>query len=193
MQKRKDKAFISRMVKTLTKLETKQLTPRHNRKRRLFTSKQKSSPLIPKELASNYHVLLAPEPVVFTVPEPLPHIRWNDVRIEPALPNQSCSVHSCSSTLTPANFPFLLNFPDHHHSQAIHHDAVELSQTAYHEVVQPSPKPFQAAYCISVQRRLPCFPRMDCKTLHGYRGLGRRLQGGLRGRRDRQGRDAPDS
>ena len=42
MQKRKDKAFISGMVKTLTKLETKYLNPRHNSKKQLFMRKQNS-------------------------------------------------------------------------------------------------------------------------------------------------------
>ena len=67
MQKRKDKVFISRMVETLTKLEIKHLAPRRNTKRRLSTRKQKNRPTIPKELAYNYHVLPAPEPVESTV------------------------------------------------------------------------------------------------------------------------------
>ena len=42
----KDKTFISRMVKTLTKLEGKYLTPEHKRKKRIFTRKQKTSPIV---------------------------------------------------------------------------------------------------------------------------------------------------
>ena len=92
MKKRKDKTFISRMVKTLTKLQAKYLPPRHNSKRQLSMKKQKNSPIIPDELAPNYHNLAAQEPEGFTVSEPIPH-----VIIEPALPNQeSCRVPSCS-------------------------------------------------------------------------------------------------
>ena len=39
----KDKAFINRMVKTLTKLESKYQVPEHKRKKRLFARKQKRS------------------------------------------------------------------------------------------------------------------------------------------------------
>ena len=109
MLKRKEKAFISSMVKNLTKLETKHLNPRHNRKGRSFTRKHKNIPIIPKELTSNYRVLAAPEPEELADPKPLPHVRWNDESIEPALPvtfgntslpnAKSCPVHSC--------------FPDH--------------------------------------------------------------------------------
>jgi len=94
--KRKDKTFISRMVKTLTRLETKYLTPEHKRKKRLFTRK-KTSPIIPKEFDSIYHVLAAPEPDAVAVPDPFPYVRWSDVRFKPALPNpEQCPVHSCS-------------------------------------------------------------------------------------------------
>ena len=39
VQKSKDHTFINRMVKALTKLETKYKTPEHKRKKRLFTRK----------------------------------------------------------------------------------------------------------------------------------------------------------
>ena len=95
MKKRKDKTFISRMVKALTKLETEYLTPRHITKRQLSTKKQENSPIVPDELASKSHVLAAPKPEELTVSEPIPL-----VRIEPVLPNQkSCRVHSCSQDL----------------------------------------------------------------------------------------------
>jgi len=95
--KSKDKIFISRMVKTLTKLETKYKTPEHKRKKRLFSRKQRTNPIIPKELASIYHVLAAPEPDAVTAPDPFPHVRWFDVRFKPALPDpERCPVHSCS-------------------------------------------------------------------------------------------------
>ena len=45
--KRKDKAFINRMMKTLAKLETKYQVPEHKRKKRLFARKQKRSSIIP--------------------------------------------------------------------------------------------------------------------------------------------------
>ena len=90
MKKRKDKTFISRMVKALT--TTEYLTPRHITKRQLSTKKQENSPIVPDELASKSHVLAAPKPEELTVSEPIPL-----VRIEPVLPNQKlCRVHSCS-------------------------------------------------------------------------------------------------
>ena len=97
MQKRKDKVFISRMVETLTKLEIKYLAPRRNTKRRLSTRKQKNRPTIPKELASDYHVLSAPDPVELTALETFPHVTWNDEKFKSAIPNpESCPVLSCS-------------------------------------------------------------------------------------------------
>ena len=100
MKKMKDKTFISRMVKTLTKLETKYLTPRPKRKRQPFIRKLKNGPKIPIEIASNYYVLTAPEPKKLTVLKPFPQVRQSNVRIKPAFPNpESCPVHTC--------------FPDH--------------------------------------------------------------------------------
>ena len=96
--KSKEKNFILKMLKTLTKLEKKYLTPEHKRKKRLFTRKEKTSPIVPKEFDSIYHVLSAPEPDAVTVADPFPHVRWNDVRFKPALPNpEQCPIHSCSS------------------------------------------------------------------------------------------------
>ena len=97
VEKSKDTTFISRMIKTLAKLETKYLTPQHKRKKRLFTRKQKTCSIVPKEFASIYHVLAAPEPEAVAIPDPFPHVRWSDVRFKPALPNpEQCPVHSCS-------------------------------------------------------------------------------------------------
>ena len=96
VMKSKDKNFISRMMKTLTKLEMKYLTPEHKRKKRLFTRKEKASPIVPKELDSIYRNLGAPEPDAVTVPDPSPHVRWNEIRFKPALPApESCPVYSC--------------------------------------------------------------------------------------------------
>ena len=95
--KRKDKAFINRMVQTLAKLETKYQVPEHKRKKRLFARKQKRSSIIPRELASIYHGLAAPEPDAVTAPDPFPHVRWFDVKFKPALPApERCPVYSCS-------------------------------------------------------------------------------------------------
>ena len=93
----KDKTFISRMVTTLTRLKTKYLTAEHKRKRRLFTRKVKTSPIVPKEFNSIYHVLAAPEPDAVAVPDPFTRVRWKDVRFKPALPNpEQCPIHSSS-------------------------------------------------------------------------------------------------
>ena len=97
VEKSKDRTFISRMIKTLAKLETKYQVPEHKRKKRLFVRKQKTSPIIPREFATIYNALAVPEPDTVTVPEPFPHVRWNEVRFKPALPTpESCPVHSCS-------------------------------------------------------------------------------------------------
>ena len=95
--RRKDKTFISRMVKTLTKLEGKYLTPEYKRKKRIFTRRKKTCTIVPREFATNYNVLAAPEPDTVDVQEPFPHVRWNEVRFKPALPNpEPCPVYSCS-------------------------------------------------------------------------------------------------
>ena len=95
--KRKDRNFITRMTKTLVKLEAKYQTPEHKRKRRLFTRRQRTSSIVPKEFSSIFHVLGAPQPAEVTVPDPYPHVRWTDVKFKPALPNpEQCPIHSCS-------------------------------------------------------------------------------------------------
>ena len=60
--RRKDETFISRMVKTLAKLEAKYRVPEHKRKKRLFTRESKPSSIVPEELASICHGLAAPGP-----------------------------------------------------------------------------------------------------------------------------------
>ena len=62
VEKSKDITYISRTVRTQAKLESKYLTTRHKKKRLLLTRNQKTGPRIPKELASIYNVLAAPEP-----------------------------------------------------------------------------------------------------------------------------------
>ena len=96
-EKSKDKTFICRMVKALNKFESKYQIPEHKRKKRLFTRKSKPSSIVPKELATIYNVLAAPELDAVDVPDPFPHVRWNDVRFKPALPvPEPCPVYSCS-------------------------------------------------------------------------------------------------
>ena len=86
---KKDLAFISRMTKTLTKLENKYSIPVENRKANMCTRKAKTSNIIPKECC-------APEPVV-TVPEPDPIVDWSNLRFKPALPNpEECPLLSVS-------------------------------------------------------------------------------------------------
>ena len=88
---KKDKVFLDKMVKVITKLETKYQTPTHKRKKTLFTRKQKSSPVVHKELATIYHCLAAPEPGAVTVPEPFPRVNWNLVEFKPVLPPRAVS------------------------------------------------------------------------------------------------------
>ena len=81
----------------MNKLETKYLTPEHKRRKRLFTRKQKTSSIVPREFSAIYNVLAAPEPETVSVPEAFPHVRWNEVRFKPSLPNpELCPVYSCS-------------------------------------------------------------------------------------------------
>ena len=96
VKERKDKTFISRMMKTLNKLESKYSIPEHRRKARIFMRKKKESSIVPKEFSTIFHVLAAPEPDV-NVLEPYPQVKWNDVRFKPALPNpEHFAVQSCS-------------------------------------------------------------------------------------------------
>ena len=58
----RDQAYISRLVKCLSKLETKYLTPPHKRKERLFRRK-KTNAIVPKEFSSIFDNLAHTEPV----------------------------------------------------------------------------------------------------------------------------------
>ena len=75
VDKSKDKTFISRMVRTLAKLERTYLTTRHKKKRLFFTRNQKTGPIILKERASICNVLTAPEPEESTVLESFPQLQ----------------------------------------------------------------------------------------------------------------------
>ena len=165
VKKSKNKTFIFRMVKTLDKLETKYLAPRHKRKRRQFTNKQNTSPMTPKTQASSiYYVLLAPEPEKLSFPEPFHHVKWNDTRLKPALPYpESCPVHSCSPNHG-INVDYN-NETDLFHSLA--EDSVE-----YANKTELKPPKMSTLMLLEVEER-------------GYRG-------GLRGRRGRERRGAPD-
>ena len=66
--KSKDRNFISRMIRSLTKLETKYQVLEYKRKKRLFARKQRRSSMIPRDLASIYLGLVAPEPEAVFVP-----------------------------------------------------------------------------------------------------------------------------
>ena len=101
--KSKDNTFISRMVKTLAKLEGKYLNFEHKRQKSIFTRKLKNGVMNSKELtynltsAYNYSVLAAPKPEK-TVLDTFPHATWNDTRFKSAIPNpEPCPVLSCSS------------------------------------------------------------------------------------------------
>ena len=95
-QRKKDQAYICRLLKIINKLEVKYSIPEHKRKARLFKRKKRENSIIPKEFSTIFHVLSAPEPDV-NVLEPYPQVKWNDVRFKPALPNpELCAIHSCS-------------------------------------------------------------------------------------------------
>ena len=95
-QRKKDKAYICRLVKSINKLEVKYSIPEHRRKARLFKRKKRESSIVPKEFSRMFNVLAAPEPDL-NVLEPYPQVKWNDVRFKPALPNPELfAVQSCS-------------------------------------------------------------------------------------------------
>ena len=95
-QRKKDKAYICRLVKSINKLEVKYSIPEHRRKARLFKRKKRESSIVPKEFSRIFNVLAAPEPDV-NVLEPYPQVKWNEVRFKPALPNpEHFAVQSCS-------------------------------------------------------------------------------------------------
>ena len=100
-----------------------------------------------------------------------------------------------SPAVTRDNYPILFNFAAQPISQVIQHDAAEVIQADHHETVQPPPEPpdYQAADQVNFQGRRPRrFPRVDYEALNEYGVQGRRLQGGLGGRRDRERRGAPE-
>ena len=78
--KRKDKTFISRMVMTLTKLETKYLNPRHNSKKQLFRRKQ-NSPSFHLSSDTNQLRSLAKNSVICAY-VPKPKVSSNDASTE---------------------------------------------------------------------------------------------------------------
>ena len=94
----RDQAYISRLVKCLSKLETKYLTPPHKRKERLFRRK-KTNAIVPKEFSSIFDNLAHTEPeelnqVSGTI---YPEVKWNLVKLKPVLPHpETCPLHSCS-------------------------------------------------------------------------------------------------
>lgn len=94
---KKDQAFISRMTKTLSKLERKYSIPVEKRKTNMFTRKPRTKHIIPKEFSAIFHLLCAPEPEPIIVPDPYPTVDWSDVRFRPALPDpDECPMLSVS-------------------------------------------------------------------------------------------------
>ena len=94
---KKDLAFITRIKKTLDKLEKKYSIPVEKRKAAMFTRKPRTKHIIPKEFSAIYHLLVAPEPEPIAVPDPYPIVDWSAVRFKPALPNpDECPVFSVS-------------------------------------------------------------------------------------------------
>ena len=81
MQKRKDKAFISKMVKTLTKLEAKYLIPRHRSKKQLFTRKQENGPSFLFNSHTNQLKSLAKNFMIFAY-VPNPNVSSDDASTE---------------------------------------------------------------------------------------------------------------
>ena len=96
---KKDQAYITRLVKCLSKLERKYSTPTHKRKARLFRRKKRTSAIVPKEFASIFDYLADPEAdEVKLVPNAsYPEVKWNLVKFKPVLPTpESCPLYSCS-------------------------------------------------------------------------------------------------
>jgi hypothetical protein len=98
---KKDLAYISRMTKTLARLESKYSIPVEKRKAAMFIRKPRTKHIIPKEFSAIFHLLCAPEPDPIIVPDPYPTVDWSTVRFKPALPNpESCPVFSASQDPT---------------------------------------------------------------------------------------------
>jgi len=94
---KKDSAYISKMTKTLVRLERKYAIPVDKRKPAMFTRKPRTKHIIPKEFSAIYHLLAAPESKPVTVPDPYPTVDWSTVRFRPALPDPDlCPVYSVS-------------------------------------------------------------------------------------------------
>jgi hypothetical protein len=94
MNSKKDLAYISRMTKTLARLERKYSIPVEKRKAGVFIRKPRTKHIIPKEFSAIFHLLCAPEPEPITVPDPYPTVDWSTVRFRPALPDpDECPVY----------------------------------------------------------------------------------------------------
>ena len=99
IKKGKDQTYITKMVKTLAKLEKKYQTPEHKRKPRLFKRKKMRCSIVPKELSSIYEHLATPGPDETTTPPMLiPQVNWHNVKFKPVLPSpEECAVYSCAA------------------------------------------------------------------------------------------------
>ena len=95
----KDQAYITRLVRCLSKLEKKYSTPTHKRKPRLFKRKERTNAIVPKEFSSIFDHLAQPDPNdVKQIPGTIyPEVKWNLVKFKPVLPHpESCPLYSCS-------------------------------------------------------------------------------------------------
>ena len=95
----KDQAYITRLVRCLSKLEKKYSTPTHKRKPRLFKRKERTNTIVPKEFSSIFDHLAQPDPNdVKQIPGTIyPEVKWNLVKFKPVLPHpESCPLYSCS-------------------------------------------------------------------------------------------------
>ena len=99
IKKGKDQTYITKMVKTLAKLEKKYQTPEHKRKPRLFKRKKMRCSIVPKELSSIYEHIATPGPDETTTPPMLiPQVNWHNVKFKPVLPSpEECAVYSCAA------------------------------------------------------------------------------------------------
>ena len=97
-----------------------------------------------------------------------------------------------SPSVSQENYPILFNFVDIPPSQ-IDYDA-DKEEAPQLEVVQPPPKPNETTdtHNTPYEGRSRRFPRVDYAALHEYGRQGRRQQGGLGERGDRECRGAPE-
>ena len=99
-----------------------------------------------------------------------------------------------SPPVTPENYPILFNFLNQPHSPIVPLYDVDVMGVNQHDVVQPPPEPPDDSIVqFTLQDERPRrFPRVDYQALHEHGGREGGVQGGWRGRRDRERRGAPE-